>query len=171
MSKMPTWKLASLTDAQKLASPLFSKDTLLGPGYTNEPILLSFEAYFHQPIKTASITTTDAWIQWNQSGEGLEAPLLRNQMKWLFFIKVDGINMYTQFSAFVKSLIHILFPKRPGQGDNVSCRTGRRYNLIFVEQIKTKKIPKLSSVGNIWERVGDGDTWLSPQVHGVRSSM
>lgn len=68
---MPTWKLASLTDAQKLASPLFSKDTLLGPGYTNEPILLSFEAYFHQPIKTASITTTDAWNSMKSIWEGL----------------------------------------------------------------------------------------------------
>ena len=38
-NKMPTWKLVSLTDAQKLASPsLLSKDTLSGPANKNEPI-------------------------------------------------------------------------------------------------------------------------------------
>jgi len=68
---MPTWKLASLTDAQKLATPLLSKDTRLGPGDKNEPILTPFEAYLRQPIKTASITTTDAWNSMKSIWEGL----------------------------------------------------------------------------------------------------
>ena len=68
---MPTWKLASLTDAQELATPLLSKDPLLGPGDKNEPILMSFEAYFRQPIKTASVTTADAWNSMKSIWEGL----------------------------------------------------------------------------------------------------
>ena len=166
---MPTWKLASLTDAQKLA--LFSKDTLLGPGYTNEPILLSFEVYFHQPIKTASITTTDAWNSMKSIWEGLWG-FPSWEIKWsdCSFIKVDGINMYTQFGTFARPHPYHL-SKWPGQGTMWAAEQEDGIISFLLKKVKTEKIPKLSSVGNIWERVRNGDTWLSPQVHGVRSSM
>ena len=98
------------------ATPLLSKDTRLGPGDKNEPILTPFEAYLRQPIKTASITTTDAWNSMKSIWEGLWGfPSWEIKCSDFSFMKVDGINVYTQFSTFAGPHPYYL-SKWTGQG-------------------------------------------------------
>lgn len=71
-------------------------------------------------------------------GRSLRLPKLRNQMKWLFFHK-SWWYQYVYTVQCVRKASSISSFQTTWSGDNVSCRTGRRYNLIFVETNQNQK--------------------------------
>ena len=142
-NKMPTWKLVSLTDAQKLASPsLLSKDTLSGPANKNEPIgNNSYVIWGSFSSANENCVYHHHWcLEFNEIylGRSLRLPKLRNQMKWVFFHK-SWWYQYVYTVQYVRKTSSILSFQMTWSGKNVSCRAISRYSLIFVKINQNQK--------------------------------